>query len=67
MIDLTVLRYEACTVCGCQMVRIRGQDPNEDSREVCPTCQADRLRQIENYFRDFLGLNKANQNSQGQQ
>lgn len=40
-------RYgKPCWKCGCRMVFIRGRYPGDDDREVCPTCQADRLEII---------------------
>ncbi len=33
---------EACGVCGCREVWIRGRYPGEDRRKVCPTCLQER-------------------------
>ena len=35
-----------CAVCAGQLVIIRGRTPQEEMREVCPTCLADRMDQI---------------------
>ncbi len=36
----------SCGICGGQMVNIRGRYPQDEKREVCPTCLAERMDQI---------------------
>ena len=35
-----------CDVCGGKLVEIRGRYPNEEKREVSPTCLAERMDNI---------------------
>lgn len=37
---------QRCGICGGELVLIRGRYPNTDKREVCPTCNTERLEQI---------------------
>ncbi len=39
-------KYKGCGVCGGALVLIRGKYPGCDKREVCPTCNTERLEQI---------------------
>jgi len=36
----------SCGICGGVMVSIRGKDPGEPRRPVCPTCLAERMDTI---------------------
>ena len=37
---------DRCGICGGQKVLIRGRYPSEEKRSVCPTCDHERLEQI---------------------
>jgi hypothetical protein len=40
-------RIKGCGICGGELVMIRGKYPGYDNREVCPTCNTERLEQIQ--------------------
>ena len=39
-------KLSICSICGGELILIRGRYPNSDKREVCPTCNTERLEQI---------------------
>ena len=41
-----VKKITGCNICGGKLVFIRGKYPNEEQREICPTCAYERLEQI---------------------
>ncbi len=38
---------KSCGICGGEMVLIRGRYPKQDNRFSCPTCDRERLEQIQ--------------------
>jgi hypothetical protein len=39
-------RLKGCPTCGGKLVFVRGKHPNEDKREVCPTCLQEKMDKI---------------------
>ena len=35
-----------CSVCGDKLIYIRGRNPGDDNREVCPTCLSEKMDMI---------------------
>lgn len=56
--DLSKLpqRTKGCNICGGELVLIRGRYPNEDKRQVCPTCNTERLEQINELSSNAYGV-----------
>ena len=48
--------FTGCTVCGGKLVEIRGRHPKDTKREVCPTCLADRLDDINEISSRYYGI-----------
>ena len=45
-----------CNLCGGQLVEIRGRDPRDPKRKVCPTCLQERLEQINDISSSGYGV-----------
>jgi hypothetical protein len=45
-----------CGMCGGKLVEIRGRHPQEKSRQVCPTCLAERMDQMRNISAADYGM-----------
>lgn len=46
----------SCNICGGELVMIRGRYPKEDKRQVCPTCNTERLEQINEISSKLYGV-----------
>lgn len=53
-------RTKGCNICGGELILIRGRYPHSDKREVCPTCNTERLEQINEISGNNYGAAKGN-------
>ena len=49
-------KHDMCNICGGELVFIRGKVPHSDYRQVCPTCNTERLEQINEISSKFYGV-----------